>query len=150
MGSRQFIIVILFIVFFSSCYLNRNLYISSLFLTEDSMIIEIEYRNVKIFDIRDVNIDYKNIPIYIKFSENEEVTYDRTDSKIVISLDLTDIVLFTNEKAELTVAVSGGFIYGDIVIEDLSLNLEQSYTFPSEVFRNLNINILNQGYGLNI
>ena len=114
------------------------------------MIIEIEYRNVKIFDIRDVNIDYKNIPIYIKFSENEEVTYDRTDSKIVISLDLTDIVLFTNEKAELTVAVSGGFIYGDIVIEDLSLNLEQSYTFPSEVFRNLNINILNQGYGLNI
>lgn len=150
MGSRQFIIVLFSVMVFANCYANKNVFISSCILSENSMIIEIEYKNVQIFRIRDVSIDYKNIPMHVWFSEDEEVTYHKTESKIVICLDLTDKTLYTNEKAELTIAVSGGFIVGDIIIEDISSDKESFYTFPSNMHENIKVNILKQSYGLNI
>jgi hypothetical protein len=72
-----------------------------------------------------------------------------TDSKIVINLNLTNKVLYTNEEAELSIQVSGGFIHGYIIIEDPISESGQFYTFPNNAYENLNINILKQGYGLN-
>jgi hypothetical protein len=113
------------------------------------MVVEINFKNVIIYEIREVNIDYKNIPISINF-DKAEITYDKTESKVIIKLNLIDKVLYTNEEAELSIKVSGGFIYGYIIIEDSSSKMEKFYTFPNNVYKNLNINILRQGYGLNI
>jgi hypothetical protein len=150
MGSRKFITVLLFMMILFNCYANKNVSISNCVITENNIIIDIDFKNVKIFRIREVSIDYKNIPIHIWFSGDEEITYYKTESKIVICLDLTDKILYTNEEATLSIKVSGGFIYGDIIIENSSSEREQFYTFPNNTYENLNINILKQGYGLNI
>jgi hypothetical protein len=136
-------------MFLASCYANKNVSISHCIITENSMVVEINFKNVIIYEIREANIDYKNIPISINF-DKAEIAYDKTESKIVIKLDLTDKVLYINEEAALSIKVSGGFIHGHIIIEDSSSEREQFYTFPNDAYKNLNINIFEQGYGLNI
>jgi hypothetical protein len=132
--------------------LGGSVTISSLTFTENSLIIEIDYKNERIFKIKGVYIDYENNSLSTKslrFTEEQKINYQKSESKIVIYLDLTDEALYTNEEAKLTVSVSGGYIYGDIVIEDTVSNIETFYTFPNESYNNLRINILKQGYGLN-
>jgi hypothetical protein len=38
----------------------------------------------------------QNIPVSVQFLEEDEITYVITDSKIVINLNLTDKILYTN------------------------------------------------------
>jgi hypothetical protein len=129
----------------------NKVFISDCIVNESSMIIEIEYKNVHIFEIIDVRIDYINIHKTIKFlGDDGEVNYEKTKSRIIICLDLTDKVLYTNEKAKLTIKVSGGFIHGYIVVEDKNQSTEPFYTFPNKEYKNFVISILSQGYGLKI
>jgi hypothetical protein len=148
MGSRKFIILVLSTMFFSGCYTIRNVSISNCTIVENSIIIEIDLKNVKIFEVTGVYIDYKHIPISVKFLDEDEITCFMTNSKIVINLCLTNKGLYINEKAELIISVSGGFIYGDILIEYLNANAEPFYSFPNTEYEYFRINILNQGYGL--
>ena len=145
MGSRKLLILLLLLIPLISCYANKRILIKNCVLTENSMIIEVDLENVIIYRITGIYIDYKNIPKSITF-EPEEIEYDKTDSKIVINLNLENIVLYINEEAELIIKISGGFIVGDIFIDCLISEAEPFYFFPNEIYERLRIIILDQYY----
>ena len=110
------------------------------------MIIEVDFKNVIIYRITGVYIDYKNIPISTIRFGTDEIEYYKTDSKIVINLNLENRALFINEEAELGIKISGGFIVGDIFIHNLisEIEAEPFYTFPNEVYERLRVIISDQ------
>ena len=143
------IIVFSIFCFYSSCFANRKIYLSDIILTENSLIIEIDLKNVTIYNIKDVRIDYKNISKAVLF-EPEEIMYNKTKSNITINLNLNDKVLYTNEEAEIYIQISGGFIVGHIFIGNPISNIEPYYIFPSQEYESVKIIILNQSYSYRI
>jgi hypothetical protein len=150
MGSRKLLIVLIFFVFSSICYANDEVQIINCVLTEDALVVEIVIKNIIIYKITDVHIDYKNISKSVLF-EPEEIKYNReTNTKIVINLSMTDKFLYTNEEAELCIKISGGYIIGDIFIGNPISKIEPFYTFPSKAYERVRIIIMKQRYNYRI
>jgi len=143
MGPRKLLVPIL-LTLITTCYANEEIFISNCTLTEDRLIVEIDLRDVIIYRITRVRIDYKNISKSILF-EPEEITYEKTDFKIVINLDLKNKILYTNEEAKLIIQISGGFVTSEIFISDPISNIDPYY-FPSNAYDRVRIIILKQYY----
>ena len=145
MGSRKLLVFFLLFIFTISCSAKEKIFISNCMLSENNLIIEVNIENVIIHNITDVRIDYKNISKAIIF-EPEEITYDKTDTKIIINLSLDNKVLYTNEEAEMRIRISGGFITGDLFIGNPISDIETYYLFPSNAYQKVRVIVLNQYY----
>ncbi len=145
MGTRKLLTILFFLVFITACYGNEKIFISNCVLTEDSIVIEVDIENVIIHRITGASIIYKNIAASIWF-DPDEITYNKTDSKIMIELNLKNEILHTNDEAELFISISGGGITGDIFIGNPISKIEPSYSFPSNAYEKVRIIIFDQFY----
>jgi hypothetical protein len=145
-----FISLVLFSFLLSSCVI-RKMFITNIALTKDSMVIEIETKEINRHLPNELSISYKNIPEeIIFFTKIQEKWHSDDSSTAIFTVDLSDMnfavyegkdwifdefgnrivdTFYINEEAVLFIRLTGSTFSADIFIEEDKIRiLDQGYS----------------------
>ena len=146
-----FIGLALFPFLFVSC-VSRGMVITSIDLTKDSLVIEVDRGGIDRWFSGTLYIEYKNIPVEWPFRPRIQERWDAENGRSIVTLtvDLSNVdfevfeeevkifdtfgfrvihALYINEEAILTIGVTGGILWADILIEEDKIHiLNQGYS----------------------